>query len=86
MFESAQRVSAMNSNFYYAEANTQMSFQQNPSQAPQTTPSAYASPSPFYYGFGSTLRIPSPDPQSIEGLPTIIGYLSCAHRAFFRGW
>ena len=27
------------------------------------------SPSDFYYGFGSRLCIPSPDPQNIKGLP-----------------
>jgi len=75
----------MNSNFY-AEANTQMNFQQNSSEAPQTTPSFYSSPSDFYYGFGSRLRIPSPDPQNIEGLLAFTSYFSCAHRSFFRGW
>jgi hypothetical protein len=69
MFESAQRVSAMNSNFYYTEVDMQTNFQQNSSQLPQTTSSSYAPPSDFYYGFGSMLRIPSPDPQNIEGLP-----------------
>jgi len=85
MFESAQRVSAMNSNFY-AEANTQMNFQQNSSEAPQTTLSFYPSPSDFYYGFGSRLHIPSPDPKNIEGLPAFKSYFSFAHRSLFRGW
>ena len=76
MFESAQRVSAMNSNFYYTEINMQRNFQQNSSQLPQTTPSSYAPPNDFYYGFGSMLRIPSPDPQNIEGLPIY-------HKLFF---
>jgi hypothetical protein len=74
MVECAQRVSAITSNFYYAEVNTQMNCQRNSSEAPQTTSSSYALPSDFCYGFGSTLRIPSPDPQNIEGIP--IFYIS----------
>jgi hypothetical protein len=69
-FESAQRVSAMNSNFYYTKVNMQGNFQQDSLQALQTTSSSYAPPSDFHHGFGSMLRIPSPDPQNIEGLWT----------------
>lgn len=75
MFESAQTVSVMNSNFYCTEVNVQMNFHQNSSQLPQTTSSSYAPPSDFYYGFGSMLRIPSPDPQNIEGLPIYLKFI-----------
>jgi len=43
---------------------------------PQTTSSPYAPPNDFYYGFGSMLRIPSPDPQNNEGL-------AIYHKLFF---
>ena len=66
----------MNSNFYYTEVNMQMNFQQKSSQMPQTTSSPYAPPNDFYYGFGSMLPIPSPDPQNIEGL-------AIYHKLFF---
>jgi hypothetical protein len=76
----------MNSNLYYGEVNMQRNLQQNSLQAPQRTSSSYDSPSDFYYGFGSMIRIPSPDSQNIEGLPTFINYFSYAYRFIFRGW
>jgi hypothetical protein len=85
MVESAQRISAMNSNLYYAEVNMPRNFQQNSSHAPQTTSSSYAPPSDFYYGFGSTLRIPSPDPQNIEGLPMYHKLIFWGSLFYFQG-
>jgi hypothetical protein len=85
MFESAQRVFAMNSNFYYAEVNTEMNFQQSSSQLPPTTSSSYVPPSDFNYGFGFVLRIPSPDPQNIEGLPIYHKLFFLASSFYFQG-
>jgi len=61
MFEGAQRVSVMDSNFYSAELDMEIKFQQNSTQV--TSPS----PTHFYHGLGSLRRIPSPDPEKIEG-------------------
>ena len=59
MFESAQKVSVMDSNFYPAEAAMEIKFQRNLTHV--TSPSsAY-----FYHGLGLLRRIPPSDPENI---------------------
>jgi len=72
MFESAERVSAMNSNLYKGDTYKHADeFPQNFPPVPQAT-SSYPPTTGFNYGFASGSRLPLTDPRSLEGLPVFI--------------
>jgi len=57
----------MDSNFYSTEVDMEINFQRNSTQAPHTT-----SPSSAHFHHGSLRRIPSRDPENVEGFPIFL--------------
>ena len=80
MFDRAQGVSAVNSNFYIARGDINMQFnQQSFPLVPQT--SSYP---PTTDGFDSRSRFPPTDPRRLEGLPIFLAILFLADLSFFQ--